>query len=127
MTTFLPFAFIALSTVALFSAIAFLWASLRSILAGEHGKYVRQSEATRARAELVIEKDAVLRSLKDLEFERAVGKLSDEDFARLDAQFRAKAKIILKQLDDDLKEHRDKAQKLLDEELRQLSAPEKKE
>ena len=126
MTTFLPFAFIALSTVALFSAIAFLWASLRSILAGEHGKYVQQSAAMRARAELVIEKDALLRSLKDLEFERAVGKLSDEDFARLDAQFRAKAKIILKQLDDDLKEHRDKAQKLLDEELRQVAAPEKK-
>lgn len=126
MATFLPFAFIALATIALVAAISFMWASLRSILAGEHGVYVRQSEAMQARAELLIEKDAILRSLKDLEFERAVGKLSDEDFARLDAQFREKAKVILRQLDADSKEHREKAEQAVQAEIARVTPQEKK-
>lgn len=125
MVTFLPFAFIALSVVALIAAISFLWASLRAVLSDEHGVYVTQSAAMRARAELVAEKETVLKGLKDLEFERAVGKLSEEDFARLDAQLRSKAKRILKQLDDELRPHRDQAQKLLESELGRTQRSEK--
>ena len=46
----------------------------------------------RKRHELLDEKEAVLKSLKDLEFEREVGKLSDEDFRRLESEFRTRAK-----------------------------------
>jgi hypothetical protein len=59
----------------------------------------------------------VLRSIKDLEFERDVGKLSEEDFQRLSTELRGRAKAILRQLDDELREHRAKAKQLLEREL----------
>jgi hypothetical protein len=118
MEKLLPFLFMAASALALLAAISFLWSSLRTLLGGEHDLYLEQSVAVRRRMELLDEKDAVLKSLKDLEFERDVGKVSDEDFKRLDAEFRQRAKRILRSLDDDLREHRDKAHKLIESELK---------
>lgn len=117
MKAFLPTAFIVLAAAALLFAISFVWSSLRAIFGGAPDHDITQSDAMRRRSELVHEKDAVLRSLKDLEFERAVGKISEQDFARLDAEFRKRAKALLKQLDQDLKEHREKARVLLAREL----------
>src|SRR5690606_53785 len=113
--------FMVFSGAALVLAISFVWASLRALFGGPHEAWVHQTEAVRRRAELLNEKEAVLRSLKDLEFERDVGKISAEDFQRLDAELRQRAKRILKQLDDDLREHRQKAQKLIESELAQGS------
>jgi hypothetical protein len=121
MGALLPFCFMALSALALLATISFIWASLRTLLGGEHDLYLEQSKAVRARGDLLDEKEAVLKSLKDLEFEREVGKLSDEDFERLDVEFRKRAKGILRALDEDLKEHRDKAQALLAKELKKTS------
>jgi hypothetical protein len=118
MEKLLPFLFMALSALALLAAISFIWASLRTLFGAEHDLYLEQSVAVRTRMDLLDEKEAVLKSLKDLEFEREVGKLSDEDFARLDLEFRKRAKGILRTLDDDLKEHRDKAHELLAKELK---------
>jgi hypothetical protein len=117
MKGFLPIAFIVLSAGGLLFAISFVWASLRGLLGGAHEAHVSQSLAARGRADLLSEKAAVLRSLKDLEFEREVGKLSDDDFHRLEAEFRLRAKRIIKQLEDELREHREKAEKLLAREL----------
>lgn len=118
MNGFLPIAFIVLSAAGLLFAISFVWASLRALLGGAHESHVSQSAAVRSRADLLNEKEAVLKSIKDLEFERDVGKLSDEDFKRLESEFRLRAKRILKQLDDDLREHREKAERLLARELK---------
>lgn len=117
MNGFLPMAFIVLSAGGLLFAISFVWAALRGLLGGAADAHVSQSTAARGRADLLSEKDAVLRSLKDLEFEREVGKLSDEDFRRLEAEFRLRAKRILAQLDDELREHRQQAERLLASEL----------
>lgn len=117
MKAMLPFLLMAVAASALLFAITFLWKALRVLLGGETQRELAQSIAMRRRAELLDEKDAVLRSLKDLEFERQVGKISDEDFKRLDAEFRQRAKRLLKQLDDDLKEHREKARALIQKEL----------
>lgn len=114
METMLPAFFIWLASIALLIAISALWLSLRTLLGGESQHGIEQSLAAQTRGEWLTEKEAVLRSLKDLEFERDVGKLSEEDFQRLDAQFRARAKQIMRQLDDDLKEHRTAARALLD-------------
>lgn len=124
MKGFLPPAFIVLSAGALLFAISFVWASLRSLFGGTPEGQVTESPAMRRRHELLDEKEGVLRSLKDLEFEREVGKLSDEDFARLEADFRRRAKAILRELDEDLREHRAKAEQLLSSELeRPLKLP----
>lgn len=118
MTGFLPTAFIILSAAGLLFAISFIWASLRTLLGGAHEAHVAQSGAARQRADLLNEKEAALKSIKDLEFEREVGKLSDEDFRRLEAELRQRAKRVLKQLDEDLREHRARAEQLLTRELK---------
>ena len=53
----------------------------------------------RTRAALEREKSLVLRSIKDLEFDHAMGKVSDKDFAEMGARLRARAAGLLRQLD----------------------------
>jgi hypothetical protein len=54
----------------------------------------------RARAALEREKALVLRSLKELEFDQAMGKLSPRDFDEMSGRLRARALTLLKQLDE---------------------------
>ncbi len=115
----LPILFILLASGALLFAISFFWASLRALFGDHQRGWVTQSPAMRRRAELLDEKEAVLRSLKDLEFERDADKISDEDYKRLEAEFRVRARRVLKELDADLKEHREKAMRLIEKELAQ--------
>jgi hypothetical protein len=51
------------------------------------------------RAVLEREKMLVLRSIKDLEFDRAMGKLSEKDFEEMGTRLRARAMSLLRQLD----------------------------
>jgi hypothetical protein len=53
----------------------------------------------RTRAALERDKVLVLRAIRDLEFDRAMGKVSDKDFAEMNARLRSRAARILKQLD----------------------------
>src|SRR5215471_10582608 len=53
----------------------------------------------RTRAALEREKTLVLRSIKDLEFDHAMGKVSDKDFADMTARLRLRAAGLLRQLD----------------------------
>ena len=53
----------------------------------------------RTRAALEREKSLVLRSIKDLEFDHAMGKVSEKDFAEMGARLRARAAGLLRQLD----------------------------
>jgi len=53
----------------------------------------------RTRAALEREKTLVLRSIKDLEFDHAMGKVSDKDFSEMGARLRGRAAGLLRQLD----------------------------
>jgi hypothetical protein len=53
----------------------------------------------RARAALAREKALVLRSIKELEFDRAMGKVADADFEDMAGRLRARAIGLMKQLD----------------------------
>ena len=53
----------------------------------------------RTRAALEREKSLVLRSIKDLEFDYAMGKASDKDFSEMGARLRARAAGLIRQLD----------------------------
>jgi len=53
----------------------------------------------RARAALEREKTLVLRSIKELEFDRAMGKVSDKDFEEMAGRLRTRAMTLMKQLD----------------------------
>lgn len=53
----------------------------------------------RTRAALEREKTLVLRSIKDLEFDHAMGKIAEKDFVEMGARLRARAARLLRQLD----------------------------
>jgi hypothetical protein len=53
----------------------------------------------RTRAALEREKSLVLRSIKELEFDRAMGKVSEKDFVEMSGRLRGRAARILRQLD----------------------------
>jgi hypothetical protein len=53
----------------------------------------------RTRAALEREKALVLRSIKELEFDRAMGKVAEKDFNEMSARLRARAAGLLRQLD----------------------------
>jgi len=55
--------------------------------------------AGRTRAALEREKALTLRSIKELEFDRAMGKVSDADFAEMAARLRLKAAGLIQRLD----------------------------
>ena len=57
--------------------------------------------AGRTRAALEREKALALRAIKELEFDRAMGKVSEKDFAEMDARLRLRAAGLIRQLDAD--------------------------
>lgn len=61
----------------------------------EHARFV----GGRTRAALEREKTLILRSIKELEFDRAMSKVSTEDFNEMSHRLRARALTLMKQLD----------------------------
>jgi hypothetical protein len=59
----------------------------------------------------------VLRALKDLEFERSVGKISEEDYRALVAKYRAEGKRLIRALDEDAQPRRERVEGLVNERL----------
>jgi hypothetical protein len=101
-----------LAAGALVSVIAIFWASVRTLV-GEtalSGADAYAIGAPRAEEE---QKRAVLRALKDLEFERSVGKISDEDYQALVAKYRTEAKRLLRLLEEDAQPAREKVEVLV--------------
>jgi ribosomal protein L40E len=54
---------------------------------------------SRTRAALEREKALALRAIKELEFDRAMGKVSEKDFTEMSGRLRARAARIIRQLD----------------------------
>jgi hypothetical protein len=61
------------------------------------------AEAISGRARQVLEREKLLtlRALKDLEFDRSMGRMSQADFDEMTARLRARAVALIKQLDED--------------------------
>jgi len=59
----------------------------------------REPLSGRLRADLEREKALTLRSIKELEFDRAMGKVSEEDFAQMAGRLRARALGIMRHLE----------------------------
>ena len=95
-----PSAVILLS-LTIFAAAAVGIAALRTFmpLTGRLSSDSTQVLGGRTRAALQREKTLVLRSIKDLEFDRAMGKVSDKDFAEMSARLRSRAAGLIRQLD----------------------------
>jgi hypothetical protein len=73
----------------------------------------REPLSARLRADLDREKALTLRSIKELEFDRAMGKVSEKDFEQMAGRLRARALGIMKQLDAGASAYRQQIEKEL--------------
>jgi hypothetical protein len=111
-----PIAILALAALALLGGIALIWSSVQS-LTGETPLSLEEALTLGAPSAEEEQKRAVLRALKDLEYERSVGKITPEDYQELSARYRAEAIRLMQRLDENLKPARARAEKLLKERL----------
>ena len=79
--------------MAVFAAAAVVLPFVR----GESGENADDAESRLE--ELLERKDVIYGALKELDFDRAAGKLSDPDFLRLEAQYRERAIGVLREID----------------------------
>jgi hypothetical protein len=117
----LPLILAALAGLALVSVLTALWQSMRVVLlGGAQGEgpeptmtHDAQKSSALAREALVREKNTLLQAIRDVRFEHDLGKISDADLERLDAQYRVRARTVLAELDAQLAPYRDRARTLL--------------
>lgn len=90
-----------LLSLTIFAAALVGFAAWRTLapLAGADDMAAPQILGGRTRAALEREKALVLRAIKDLEFDHAMGKVSDKDFSEMTARLRVRAAGLLRQLD----------------------------
>jgi hypothetical protein len=94
-----------LSGGALLLVIWLLWSSVQA-LTGESELTFEEAFSMGTRSAEEEQKRAVLRALKDLEYERSVGKISDDDYHEYAARYRAEAKRLIQGLEENLAEGR---------------------
>lgn len=118
-------ALLVLASGVLIGAIALLWTSLRSLFGDmpiddaldEAAAVARTHRSSRA----LERKGQALRALKDLELERAVGKIDDEDYAALVGRYRGEAKAAIRELDDQTSAFRARAEQLANDHIASLA------
>ena len=71
--------------------------ALRPLVSADEDRTVMVGQRTRVALER--EKQMTLRSIKELEFDRAMGRLSDEDWNEMSTRLRARAGRLMRQLD----------------------------
>jgi hypothetical protein len=113
-------ALLVLASGALLGTIALLWASVRT-LSGDAPLPV-DLEAIAARRyrvdDLGEQKTRVLRALKDLETEHALGKIDDADYGTIVSRYRDEAKTVMRQMDLEVAPLREEAERLAGEYLK---------
>jgi len=70
------------------------------VVARQERLQLESSDENQKLENLLFERESTLLTIRDLQFDHEMGKLSDEDFAQLDARYRAQAIHVLHQLDE---------------------------
>jgi hypothetical protein len=116
-------ALLVLASGALLGTIALLWASMRT-LSGD-APLPMDLEALAARRhgvdDLAEQKNRVLRALKDLESEHALGKIDDADYGSFVARYRDEAKTVMRQMDLEVAPLREQAERIARDYLEEQS------
>jgi hypothetical protein len=92
-------------------------------LVAPHADMDRQPLSERMRVDLEREKALTLRSIKELEFDRAMGKVSPQDFDDMAGRLRARALGIMKQLDAGQNAYRELIEKELAQRVGRAAEP----
>lgn len=94
------------------SVVALFWLSLQN-LSGETPLSLDEALTLGAPTAAEEQKRSVLRALKDLEFERSVGKISEPDYLEFSARYREEAKRLIAVVDQSLGPVQELAEKLV--------------
>jgi hypothetical protein len=92
-------AFLVMATLTLGWVVWLLFRAAHALIRGDNAAEAGVATGMR-RKELDREKKALLKALKELDFDHQMGKVSDKDFADISAQYRARAIRVMRQLDD---------------------------
>ncbi|MBL8605484.1 MAG: zinc ribbon domain-containing protein [Myxococcales bacterium] len=99
---------------ALAAAVMLFWEALRLVLdpsaSGDDGDDDQEARSTAA---LEARKRAALRAIKDLQFERSLERITEEDFEALSSKYRAEARAAMEALDLSLGAWRVRAEAML--------------
>jgi ribosomal protein L40E len=108
-----------LASGGLLGTIALLWASVRTLSGDAPLQTGFQTVVARRHGvdALGEEKRRVLRALKDLEVEHALGKIDDADYEALVARYRADAKAVMREMDREIGPLRTEAERIAREYL----------
>lgn len=109
----------------LLGGILLFWISLQG-LAGQGDLTLDEAMSLAAPSAEEEQKQAVLRALKDLEFERSVGKITDDDYRELSERYRNEAKALLLMVDRNMAPAMKQAETLLAERLKGKAGKPKK-
>jgi hypothetical protein len=112
-------ALLVLASGALLAAIALLWASVRTLSGDAPLPGGLEAVATPQGGvdDLVERKLRVLRALKDLESEHALGKIDDADYQAFVEKYRAEAKAVMREMDTEMAPLLEQAERLAREYL----------
>lgn len=118
----LELAVLTLAGTALLFVIWLMWLSLQS-LAGETPITLDEAMGLAAPSAEEERKRSVLRALKDLEYERSVGKISEQDYVELSTRYREEAKNLMRQLQEGNSQDRAQVERVVAERLAELGPP----
>jgi len=117
-----PLVLIFLAACSLCLTITLVWNSLAKMEAGQTLEF---EDALDLAAPTATEEQklAVLRALKDLDYELTVGKISKEDFEISSAEYRAQARLLIAAQDESMKTQIKSAELRVHQHLRALDTP----
>lgn len=114
MADVLPMFFLVAAGLSLSLMLLALWHSLRAVLSPGDAAGVLRSVTNTRRDALLHEKNELLATLRELRSEHELGKLSDADFAELDNRHRARAREVLRELDEEIEPLRAQARAIIE-------------
>lgn len=118
----LPGLFLGLAGLSLILVIGLVWQSLSEL--ESDAKLDFEEALTLARPTVAEEqKRAVLRTLKDLDYELSLGKISRDDYDTLSRLYREKARAFIEQSDESLRLGRAQAELLIQKALEAAPEP----
>jgi hypothetical protein len=103
-----PFTLLGVAALALLGVIFGLLRSIQALASPPDDPWLDQRSHSPAEER----KRAALQAIKDLEYEKSIGNVGDEDYRTLLTRYREEAKASMRAVDDERRERREKAERL---------------
>jgi ribosomal protein L40E len=123
MSSSLPIFFVVAAGLCLSLVLFMLWQSLRFVLSRDEVASFARAPRHATREALLREKQELLATIRELRSEHELGKLSDADYEQLEQSQRIRARAVLRELDQQIAPHRERAGVLLEQAVVAVSPP----